>query len=77
MFNKQNNLKAVFHGHDHDQDNVKENEGRFYFFDSHVSGNWGTKYRGYRVLEIMNNGDIVTYQMNPANSEKINNKQLA
>jgi len=76
MFNKQNNLKAVFHGHDHDQDNVKENEGRFYFFDSHVSGNWGTKYRGYRVLEIMKNGDIITYQMNPANSEKINNKRL-
>lgn len=32
MFNKQANLKAVFHGHDHDQDNVKEKDGRFYFF---------------------------------------------
>jgi hypothetical protein len=76
MFNKQSNLKAAFHGHDHDQDNVKENGGRYYFFDSHVSGNWGTNYRGYRILEIMKNGDIFTYQMNPTNREKINSREL-
>ena len=76
MFNRQANLKAAFHGHDHDQDNVKENKGRLYFFDSHVSGNWGTAYRGYRILEVMKNGDIVTYQMNPASSEKINSRML-
>jgi hypothetical protein len=76
MFNKQDNLKAIFHGHDHDQDNVKENAGRFYFFDSHVSGSWGTNYRGYRVLEIMKNGDILTYQMNPANMQKINSNRV-
>lgn len=42
LFNKQANLKAVFHGHDHDQDSVKENMGKRYFFDSHIAGNWGT-----------------------------------
>jgi DNA repair exonuclease SbcCD nuclease subunit len=76
MFNSQKNLKAIFHGHDHDQDNVKEKDGRRYFFDSHVSGSWGTQYRGYRVLEIMKNADIVTYQMNPASKEKVNNNNL-
>jgi len=40
MFDKQANLKAVFHGHDHDQDNFKEKNGRYYFFDSHVAGSW-------------------------------------
>lgn len=76
MFNKQSNLKAAFHGHDHDQDNMKENNGRYYFFDSHVSGNWGTNYRGYRILEIMKNGDILTYQMNPAKKEQVNSKEV-
>ena len=76
LFNNQSNLKAIFHGHDHDQDNVKENQGKHYFFDSHVAGNWGTAYRGYRVLEIMKNGDILTYQMNPQLPQKINNNTL-
>ena len=76
MFNNQANLKAVFHGHDHDQDNIKENNGRFYFFDSHVSGNWGTPYRGYRILEVMKNGDILTYQMNPAKNSQVNSRAI-
>lgn len=76
MFEEQANLKALFHGHDHDQDSVKEKNGRYYFFDSHIAGSWGTKYRGYRILEVMKNGDILTYQMNPANKEKVNSKDL-
>jgi predicted MPP superfamily phosphohydrolase len=72
LFNNQPNLKAVFNGHDHDQDNVKENKGVRYFFDSHVGGSWGTAYRGYRILEVMKNDDILTYQMNPAKNEQIN-----
>lgn len=72
MFNKQKNLKATFHGHDHDQDNVKQNEGKYYFFDSHVAGSWGTDYRGYRIVEVLKSGEIITYQMNPATQEKVN-----
>lgn len=72
MFNKQKNLKATFHGHDHDQDNVKQNEGKYYFFDSHVAGSWGTGYRGYRIVEVLKSGEIITYQMNPATQEKVN-----
>jgi len=77
MFNKQSNLKAVFHGHDHDMDNVKENEGKHYFFDSHIAGNWGTDYRGYRIVEILKSGEIITYQMNPATQLKVNNNNIA
>lgn len=77
MFNNQSNLKAIFHGHDHDQDDVKQKDGRYYFFDSHVGGSWGTSYRGYRILEIMNSGDILTYQMNPVTKEKVNSKGLS
>ncbi len=77
LFNKQANLKAVFHGHDHDQDNVKENKGRCYFFDSHISGSWGTDYYGYRILEVMDNGDILTYQINPETRAQVNSRKLS
>lgn len=65
LFDNQVNLKAVFHGHDHDMDAVKENNGKYYFFDSHIAGNWGTEYRGYRIVEVLKNGETLTYQMNP------------
>ncbi|NNV55810.1 metallophosphoesterase family protein [Limnovirga soli] len=76
LFNKQENLKAVFHGHDHNMDDVKENEGKFYFFDAHIGGSWGTDYRGYRIVEILKNGTILTYQTNPANASMVNSKTL-
>lgn len=76
MFSKQDNLKAVFHGHDHDQDNVKENNGKHYFFDAHIAGNWGTAYHGYRIVEVLKSGEVVTYQMNPSLKEQVNNNNI-
>ncbi len=76
MFSRQSNLRGVFHGHDHDEDNVKEHEGKYYFFDSHIAGSWGTDYRGYRIVEILKNGEILTYQINPAAKSKINEKKI-
>jgi hypothetical protein len=72
MFDAQSNLRAIFHGHDHDQDGVKENNGKRYFFDSHVGGSWGTPYYGYRIVEVLKNGDIFTYQMNGTASKQVN-----
>lgn len=72
MFSEQANLKAIFHGHDHDQDNVKETGGKHYFFDGHVAGDWGTEYRGYRIVEVLKNGDVLTYQMNGTAGGKVN-----
>ncbi len=64
------NIKAVFHGHEHDQDGVKMSQNIPFFFDSHIGGSWGTEYRGFRVVELMDDGTLVTYMMNPVN--KIN-----
>jgi hypothetical protein len=36
-----------------------------FLFDSHVGGSWGTPYRGFRVVELLNDGTLVTYMMNP------------
>ena len=64
------NVKAVFHGHEHDQDGVKLLNNIPYLFDSHFGGNWGTNYKGFRVVELLNDHSILTYIMNPV--ERIN-----
>jgi 3',5'-cyclic AMP phosphodiesterase CpdA len=76
LINGQANVKAVFHGHDHDEDSVKIHEGVHYFFDSHIAGSWGTEYRGYRVVEVLKNGNVLTYQMNPAKKQQVNNNSI-
>lgn len=59
------NLTAVFHGHEHDQDGVKMHNHIPFFFDSHIGGNWGTDYKGFRVVELIEDGTMLTYMMNP------------
>jgi 3',5'-cyclic-AMP phosphodiesterase len=72
MFEGQKNLRAIFLGHDHFQDKVRVANGKPYCFDSHLGGSWGTKYRGYRIVEIMKSGEVVTYQVNPASGIRVN-----
>jgi hypothetical protein len=65
LVNATPNLKAVFHGHEHDRDGVFMPKDIPFFFDSHFGGNWGTAYRGFRVVELMDDGSLLTYIMNP------------
>lgn len=76
LFAKQENLVAVFHGHDHDQDGVKEKSNKHYFFDGHVGGNWGTAYHGYRVVEVLKTGEVLTWQVNPDQKEPVNSTRV-
>ena len=64
----QRNLRAVFHGHEHDQFGVKWKDGVPYLFDSHLGGNWGTSFRGYRIVELYRNGAMHTWMMDPLKS---------
>ena len=77
LFSKTKNVKAIFHGHDHDLDALKVNKGKPHFFDSHIGGSWGTDYRGYRIVEILDDGNILTYQINPASHVTVNENNLA
>ncbi len=70
LLKKYPNVKAIFHGHEHDQDGVKIENNIPCLFDSHFGGNWGTAYKGYRVVELLDDGSILTYIMNPI--EKLN-----
>jgi hypothetical protein len=67
---KYRNVRAVFNGHDHDQDGIKMKNEIPFIFDSHFGGNWGTTYRGFRVVELKKDNSLLTYILNPA--EKIN-----
>jgi DNA repair exonuclease SbcCD nuclease subunit len=70
LIKKYPNIRAVFHGHEHDQDGVKMVDKTPFLFDSHFGGNWGTDYKGFRVVEVLKDNTMVTYMMNP--KEKMN-----
>ncbi|MCA0364681.1 MAG: metallophosphoesterase [Bacteroidetes bacterium] len=65
LFAEYPNIRAVFHGHIHSLDGIKKHQGITYLFDAHFGGNWGTEYRGFRVVEVMKDNTILTYMMNP------------
>ena len=66
------NVKAVFHGHDHSLDGVRYTGRLPHFFDAHTGGNWGTDYRGYRVVEVANDNSVYTYQVNASQNPMLN-----
>ncbi|MDZ7934263.1 MAG: hypothetical protein U5M51_04715 [Emticicia sp.] len=68
------NVRAVFNGHDHDQEGIKTHEGVPYMFDSHIGGNWGTTFRGFRIVELQKENKLLTYLMNP--ETKINEETV-
>ncbi|TCD08278.1 metallophosphoesterase [Pedobacter frigidisoli] len=70
------NIKAVFHGHDHSLDAVFYTNKLPHFFDAHIGGNWGTAYRGYRIVEIAEDNKITTYQVNASKNPQLNETTL-
>ena len=65
LIKKYSNIRAVFHGHEHDQDGVQMVGKLPFLFDSHIGGSWGTSHKGFRVLELLNSGTVITYLMDP------------
>ena len=74
LLSKYKNVRAVFNGHDHDEDNIKMKNNIPFIFDAHFGGNWGTAYRGFRVVELRKDNSILTYILNP--SDKLNEQTL-
>ena len=68
------NVRAVFNGHDHDEEKIKLKENIPFVFDAHFGGSWGTDYRGYRIVELYSDNTIATWVMNP--EVKINEATL-
>lgn len=74
LLSKYKNVKAIFNGHDHDEDNIKMKNGIPFLFDAHFGGNWGTAYRGFRIVELRKDNSLLTYILNP--TERINEKTI-
>ncbi|GAA4334911.1 hypothetical protein GCM10023149_42530 [Mucilaginibacter gynuensis] len=70
------NVKAVFHGHDHALDGVRYTDKLPHFFDSHIGGDWGTDYKGYRVVEVGEDNSIYTYQVNASQNPVLNANKI-
>lgn len=65
------NVKAVFHGHNHDEAGMWESGDKRYFFSGHAGGWWGLP-RGYRIVEIDEDHRMVTYQVNAEEGGELN-----
>ena len=74
LLSKYKNIKAVFNGHDHDEDNIKIKNEVPFIFDAHFGGNWGTAYRGFRIVELRKDNSLLTYVLNP--TDKLNEQTL-
>ncbi|GGI27559.1 metallophosphoesterase family protein [Pedobacter mendelii] len=70
------NVKAVFHGHDHSLDAVFYTDKLPHFFDSHIGGNWGTAYKGFRIVEVDDQDKISTKQINASGTPALNQMNL-
>ncbi|WP_447640757.1 MULTISPECIES: metallophosphoesterase family protein [Chitinophagaceae] len=70
------NVKAVFHGHDHNLDSVFYTTKLPHFFDGHFGGNWGTNYKGYRIVEIAEDNSIHTFQVNGSKDPILNEMRI-
>ncbi len=55
------NVKATFHGHDHDVDGIMLYRKKPYLWSGHFGGSWGNPFPSYRVCEVGEDGKTVTY----------------
>lgn len=62
------NVRAVFNGHDHDQDGIRTDSGLPYLFDGRIGGDWGPAYRGFRLVEV-SAGRLQTRMLSVAGEE--------
>ncbi len=54
------NVKATFHGHDHDVDGISWSHKKPYFWSGHFGGSWGNPFPSYRVCEVDEQGKTRT-----------------
>lgn len=66
------NVKATFHGHDHDVDGIMVNRKKPYLWSGHFGGNWGNPFPSYRVCEIDAFGKTTSYLKTIENGTVLN-----
>lgn len=76
LFDQHPEITAVFHGHDHIEDHIKQSENTAYFFDGYIGSTWGLDYFGYRIVEIDAGYRVRTYQFNPVRQKIMNENHI-
>jgi predicted MPP superfamily phosphohydrolase len=54
------NVKAIFHGHDHDVDGLMWDQKKPYLWSGHFGGSWGNPFPSYRVCQVDELGKVTT-----------------
>lgn len=54
------NVRATFHGHDHDVDGIMYHHKKPYLWSGHFGGSWGSPNPGYRICEVSEDGTVTT-----------------
>lgn len=70
LLSKYNNVKAVFNGHDHNDESIKTIGKIPFMFDGRIGGSWGSFDRMFRVVEIKEDNSMITYLMTPGQKKK-------
>lgn len=70
------NVKATFHGHDHDVDGIMWDQKKPYLWSGHLGGSWGNPFPSYRVCEIDESGKTRTALKRISDGEILNAHQL-
>lgn len=55
------NVRATFHGHDHDVDGQMIYKKKPFLWSGHFGGSWGNPFPSYRVCEVGEDGKTITY----------------
>ena len=55
------NVKATFHGHDHDVDGQMLYKKKPFLWSGHFGGSWGNPFPSYRVCEVGEDGKVISY----------------
>lgn len=70
------NVKATFHGHDHDVDGIMWHQKKPYLWSGHFGGNWGNPSPSYRVCQVDEQGKTLTALKRVADGSILNAHQL-
>jgi Calcineurin-like phosphoesterase len=68
------NVKATFHGHDHDVDGIMLYKKKPFLWSGHFGGNWGNPFPSYRVCEVAEDGKTVVTSLKTVKDGTILNK---
>lgn len=75
ILQKYSNIRAVFNGHDHNEEGIRTIQQIPYMFDGRLGGSWGSFDRNFRVVEITKS-EIVSYLMTPSTRKRLNRFKL-